>query len=145
MTVSQPSKGASTEEPSAKKQKPAKTLKAGENPILALSSRPLPRSSTAEALERKAKRAVKAEEKERQDRARVKNVIEGWGPTAEGAPGGQEWERGLRKVAQRGGEFNRRKVFHFLLIALPLQSHQALQCHSAGIRDASDGRRYSSN
>ncbi|KAJ9110767.1 hypothetical protein QFC20_002808 [Naganishia adeliensis] len=104
LTVSQPSKGVqpSTEEPSAKKQKPVKTLKAGENPILALSSRPLPRSSTAEALERKAKRAVKAEEKERQDRARVKNVIEGWGPTAEGAPGGQEWERGLRKVAQRG-------------------------------------------
>lgn len=106
MTASQPSKGVqpSPDEPSAKKQKPAKTLKAGENPILALSSRPLPRSSTAEALERKAKRALKAEEKERQDRARVKNVIEGWGPTADGAPGGQEWERGLRKVAQRGGE-----------------------------------------
>lgn len=109
VTVSQPSKGAqpsTTDEPSAKKQKPAKTLKAGENPILALSSRPLPRSSTAEALERKAKRALKAEEKERQDRARVKNVIEGWGPTADGAPGGQEWERGLRKVAQRGGMSN---------------------------------------
>ncbi|KAI5452245.1 hypothetical protein NCC49_000810 [Naganishia albida] len=104
VTASQPSKGVQppTDEPSAKKQKPAKTLKAGENPILALSSRPLPRSSTAEALERKAKRALKAEEKERQDRARVKNVIEGWGPTADGAPGGQEWERGLRKVAQRG-------------------------------------------
>lgn len=107
VTVSQPSKPsnlAATEEPSAKRQKPTKTLKPGANPILALSSRPLPPSSSAEALERKAKRALKAEEKERQDRARVKNVIEGWGPTAEGAPGGQEWERGLRKVAQRGGE-----------------------------------------
>lgn len=107
LTVSQPSKSvqpSAPEEPSAKRQKPAKTLKAGENPILALSSRPQPRSSTAETLERKAKRALKAEERERQDRARVKNVIEGWGPTVDGAPGGQEWERGLRKVAQRGGE-----------------------------------------
>ncbi|KAJ9098868.1 hypothetical protein QFC19_006206 [Naganishia cerealis] len=105
VTVSQPSRpaqAASVEEPSAKRQKPAKTLKPGANPILALSSRPLPPSSTAEALERKAKRALKAEEKERQDRARVKNVIEGWGATVDGAPGGQEWERGLRKVAQRG-------------------------------------------
>ena len=110
VTLSQPSKIAHTsepEEPSAKRQKPAKTLKAGENPILALSSRPQPRSSAAETLERKAKRALKAEEKERQDRARVKNVIEGWGPTADGAPGGLEWERGLRKVAQRGGQYQR--------------------------------------
>lgn len=38
---------------------------------------------------------------ERVERARVTDVMEGWGQ-----PGGsQEFERGLRKVAQRGGEF----------------------------------------
>ena len=35
------------------------------------------------------------------ERARVTDVMEGWGQ-----PGGsQEFERGLRKVAQRGGTF----------------------------------------
>jgi hypothetical protein len=142
VTASAPTKGAQapTDEPAAKKQKPAKTLKAGENPILALSSRPLPKSSTAEALERKAKRALKAEEKERQDRARVKNVIEGWGPTAEGAPGGQEWERGLRKVAQRGGTLT--MMCPGFLMSNDPNSHQALQRYSASIRNTPDGRCY---
>lgn len=66
---------------------------------------------------------VKKEKEEKRDRARIKDVVEGWGPRtvtlgvssrikSEGggevvevmAPGGQEWERGLRKVAQRGGK-----------------------------------------
>lgn len=47
---------------------------------------------------------LKVEKQEREDRARVKDVIEGWASKGDGTPGGQEWERGLRKVAQRGGE-----------------------------------------
>jgi hypothetical protein len=48
---------------------------------------------------------LKVEKQEREDRARVKDVIEGWASNGDGTPGGQEWERGLRKVAQRGGEW----------------------------------------
>ncbi len=32
------------------------------------------------------------------------DVLEGWGSVEGERAGGQEWERGLRKVAQRGGE-----------------------------------------
>lgn len=38
---------------------------------------------------------------EREEKARVVDVMEGWG---HGEVGAQEFERGLRKVAQRGGE-----------------------------------------
>jgi hypothetical protein len=52
-------------------------------------------------LERRAEEAVKKAKTDRVERARVTDVMEGWGQ-----PGGsQEFERGLRKVAQRGGEF----------------------------------------
>jgi hypothetical protein len=51
------------------------------------------------ALERKAEEAVKKAKVERVERARVTDVMEGW----EQPGGSQEFERGLRKVAQRGG------------------------------------------
>ena len=125
-------------EPSAGDSKPSKTPV---NPILSLSAASaLPPSTKEIRLERLAKRQLKQDKLEKKDRARVKDVIEGWGPrnvvvvnhdkkepvkdeaqkkgkgkgkgksslVQEGvevmAPGGQEWERGLRKVAQRGGE-----------------------------------------
>jgi hypothetical protein len=34
----------------------------------------------------------------------VRNVLEGWAPDVAVGQGSQEFERGLRKVAQRGGE-----------------------------------------
>ncbi|KAL7418794.1 hypothetical protein Q5752_006477 [Cryptotrichosporon argae] len=71
------------------------------NPILSLSARPLPPSAAAESLERRAARQLKAEKADRLDRARVRDVMEGWAPAA-GDVGAQEFERGLRKVAQRG-------------------------------------------
>ncbi len=41
------------------------------------------------------------EKEEKLDRARVRDVLEGWnGPDGQGS---QDFERGLRKVAQRGG------------------------------------------
>lgn len=84
----------------AEEKKPSKKAAA---PILALSAKPLPPTRAAETLERRAARAIKAEKAERLDRARVKDVVEGWTP-AEGAQvGSQEFERGLRKTAQRGG------------------------------------------
>lgn len=72
--------------------------------ILGLSAKPLPPSRAAVSLERRAARQLKAEKEDRLDRARVRDVLEGWVP-AEGAKvGSQEFERGLRKTAQRGGE-----------------------------------------
>jgi hypothetical protein len=124
-------------EPSTKKPK------SSINPILSLSAASaLPPSTKQIKLERQAKRQLKQEKMDRKDKARIKDVLEGWAPrpvlvvkpakegeerkadkkegkkdafgkvkpvVQEGveilAPGGQEWERGLRKVAQRGGQF----------------------------------------
>ncbi len=73
-------------------------------PILALSAKPLPPSMAEERLERRAARALKAEREARLDRARIRNVLEGWVPAEGAGVGSQEFERGLRKTAQRGGE-----------------------------------------
>jgi hypothetical protein len=67
---------------------------------LFLSKAKLPPSRSALALERRAEEAVKKAKVERVEKARVTDVMEGWAQ-----PGGsQEFERGLRKVAQRGGQ-----------------------------------------
>lgn len=42
---------------------------------------------------------------ERLDRARVRDVVEGWVPAPGAEMGSQEFERALRKTAQRGGEY----------------------------------------
>lgn len=76
-------------------------------PILALSAKPLPPSQAAERLERRAARVLKAERMERLDRARVRDVVEGWVPAPGAEMGSQEFERALRKTAQRGGEYER--------------------------------------
>lgn len=84
-----------------------KTKKSSAQPILALSKAKLPPTATTEKLERQAARAVKREKEEKEDRARVKDVVEGWSHSGakEGEViGGQEFEKGLRKTAQRGGE-----------------------------------------
>jgi hypothetical protein len=65
------------------------------------------------ALERKAEEAVKKAKVERVERARVTDVMEGW----EQPGGSQEFERGLRKVAQRGGT-----SFLLLLLLIRLSS-----------------------
>jgi len=52
------------------------------------------RKKNDEKLEKKAKKVLQIEKKEKEDKARVRDVIGGWGG---------ESERGLRKVAQRGG------------------------------------------
>jgi len=77
--------------------KPSKKTKT--QPILSLSKAKLPPSKSKLALERKAEEAVKKAKVERVERARVTDVMEGW----EQPGGSQEFERGLRKVAQRGG------------------------------------------
>ncbi|EIM92596.1 uncharacterized protein STEHIDRAFT_164848 [Stereum hirsutum FP-91666 SS1] len=53
----------------------------------------LARKRNDEKLELKAKKALKTEKKDKEDKGRVKDVIGGWGA---------ESERALRKVAQRG-------------------------------------------
>lgn len=68
------------------------------------------------SLERKARRQIKVAKEEKEDRARVRNIIEGWAEAPLGLEGtsvdkdgkavsGQEFEKGLRKTAQRGGEW----------------------------------------
>ena len=64
---------------------------------LPLSLKPsIARKRNDEKLELRAKKALQIEKKEKEDKARVKDVIGGWGG---------ESERALRKVAQRGGIF----------------------------------------
>lgn len=62
---------------------------------LPLSLKPsIARKKNDEKLESRAKKVLQIEKKEKEDKARVKDVIGGWGG---------ESERALRKVAQRGG------------------------------------------
>lgn len=62
---------------------------------LPLSLKPsIARKRNDEKLESRAKKVLQIEKKEKEDKARVKDVIGGWGG---------ESERALRKVAQRGG------------------------------------------
>lgn len=71
------------------------------NQILSLSHTKPPPSRGAVSLERKAARQLKLEKEEKIDKARVRDVLEGWVGTD--GKGSQEFERGLRKVAQKGG------------------------------------------
>lgn len=62
---------------------------------LPLSLKPsIARKRNDEKLELRAKKVLLIEKKEKEDKARIKDVIGGWGG---------ESERALRKVAQRGG------------------------------------------
>ena len=62
---------------------------------LPLSLKPsIARKKNDEKLELRAKKVLQMEKKDKEDKARVKDVIGGWGG---------ESERALRKVAQRGG------------------------------------------
>lgn len=100
-------------EPTSKKAKKVKKeddKKPKSQPILALSAKPLPPSQAAERLERRAARVLKAERMERLDRARVRDVVEGWVPAPGAEMGSQEFERALRKTAQRGGEYKRTEL-----------------------------------
>lgn len=78
--------------------------------ILSLSQAKPPPSRNSENLERKAKRHLQALKEEKEDKARIRNVVEGWAATTLETPsgqvvvGGQEFEKSLRKTAQRGGE-----------------------------------------
>ncbi|WVQ99148.1 hypothetical protein IAU59_006280 [Kwoniella sp. CBS 9459] len=69
-------------------------------PIMALSAHKPPTQASV-SLEAKARRALKAQKEEKEDQARVLDVLEGWS-NGDGVVGGQEFERGLRKTAQRG-------------------------------------------
>ena len=86
------------------------TVGQAQSNILSLSHIKAPPSRAAENLERKAKRHIQALKMEKEDKARVRDVVEGWAAShVEGGPevlGGQEFEKGLRKTAQRGGEFS---------------------------------------
>jgi hypothetical protein len=57
---------------------------------------------SARQLEARAKKVLAVNRQEKEDKGRVKDVIGGWGGREDGV-GGQEWERSLRKVAQKGG------------------------------------------
>jgi len=64
---------------------------------LPLSLKPsITRKRNDEKLELRAKKILERERKEKEDKARIRDVIGGWGG---------ESERALRKVAQRGGKF----------------------------------------
>ncbi|KAL0242185.1 hypothetical protein I308_105814 [Cryptococcus tetragattii IND107] len=101
-------------DPLTKSNKKAKSAdsnkKAAAAPILALSAHRLPTKASV-SLEAKAKRQLRAEKEEKEDRARVQNILEGW--SGDGVVGGQEFERNLRKTAQKGVV----KLFNAILVA----------------------------
>ncbi|ODN87095.1 hypothetical protein L198_07097 [Cryptococcus wingfieldii CBS 7118] len=99
----------------SKKAKPAKPAvdpkkKSTTNPILALSAHKPPTKASV-SLEAKAKKQIRVDKEEKEDRARVKNVVEGW--SGDGVVGGQEFEKNLRKTAQKGVV----KLFNAILLA----------------------------
>jgi hypothetical protein len=130
------------EEEEGEKRKKKKTAA----PILALSAKPLPPSMAEERLERRAARALKAEREARLDRARIRNVLEGWVPAEGAGVGSQEFERGLRKTAQRGGECGVKervwesltpviKLFNAILVASKNAEAQAVTlAQKAGVK-----------
>ncbi|WWC61595.1 uncharacterized protein I303_104179 [Kwoniella dejecticola CBS 10117] len=89
----------------------AATTTNAQQPILALSSAKPPTKSSV-SIEAKARRQLKMEKEEKQDKARVKDIVEGWSG-GDGVVGGQEFEKGLRKTAQRGVI----KLFNAILLA----------------------------
>ncbi|GFZ44260.1 hypothetical protein JCM24511_01982 [Saitozyma sp. JCM 24511] len=97
----------------------------GSAPILSLSRTTLPPSRKELSLERKAARILKAEKAEREDRARVKDVVEGWAHPG----GGMEFEKGLRKTAQRGVI----KLFNAILLA-SRTTEESLATQSLSVR-----------
>ncbi|WVW83605.1 hypothetical protein I302_105626 [Kwoniella bestiolae CBS 10118] len=103
-------KTTTTTEPSTSEEK-TKQNKAIQQPILALSAHKPPAKASV-SLEAKARRQLKAEKEEKQDKARVKDVVEGWS-TGDGVMGGMEFEKSLRKTAQRGVI----KLFNAILLA----------------------------
>lgn len=130
-------------EPTSKKAKKVKAegdkadKKPKSQPILALSAKPLPPSQAAERLERRAARVLKAERMERLDRARVRDVVEGWVPAPGAEMGSQEFERALRKTAQRGGECRPRSCF----VSRSLANLQSSSCSTRSSSRARTPRR----
>jgi hypothetical protein len=88
-------------------QKPSKrtTSQIQSSNILSLAPS-IKKTLNARQLEQKARRVLDVTRKEREDKGRITDVLEGWGGREDGV-GGQDWERTLRKVAQKGGEFGR--------------------------------------
>ncbi|WWC70469.1 uncharacterized protein I206_104420 [Kwoniella pini CBS 10737] len=82
-----------------------------QQPILALSSSKPPTKSSV-SIEAKARKQLKIEKEEKQDKARIQDIVEGWSG-GDGVIGGQEFEKSLRKTAQRGVI----KLFNAILLA----------------------------
>ena len=73
------------------------------NNILSLAPS-IKKTISARQLETRARKVLAVSRLEKEDKGRVKDVIGGWGGREDGV-GGQEWERSLRKVAQKGGQY----------------------------------------
>ncbi|ORX36949.1 Rrp15p-domain-containing protein [Kockovaella imperatae] len=110
------------------------------NPILSLSHIKLPPSKATLSLERRAARKVKQEKEEKEDRARVRDVVEGW--TAADGTGGMEFEKGLRKVAQKGVI----KLFNAILAASKASESAPLTLAAkAGVKEDKGRRKEKDN
>ncbi|KAK1924487.1 hypothetical protein DB88DRAFT_490583 [Papiliotrema laurentii] len=118
-----------------KKSKQAKQP-APSSTILSLSHARAPPSRSAENLERKAKRHLQALKEEKEDKARIRDVVEGWAArSVDGGAtvvGGQEFEKGLRKTAQRGVI----KLFNAILVASKTAEEATTSLSArAGVKD----------
>jgi hypothetical protein len=102
---------------------------------LPLSLKPeVARKHNDEKLEGKARKVLKVERKEKEDKCRIHDIVGGWGG---------EGERGLRKVAQRGGtSFSSIPARSRFLTHRIASSRKTFQCHPADAgcrRDRSGG------
>ena len=95
------------------------------------------RKHNDQKLELKAKKVLQIEKKEKEDKRRIKDVIGGWGG---------ESERTLRKVAQRGGEYQLCCILWLPLISSKvvklfnaIQQSQATVAHAAEEAKAEKG------
>ncbi|KAL7415917.1 Rrp15p-domain-containing protein [Mrakia frigida] len=95
------SKHAPAADASSKKSKKSKSNSELQSSNILSLAPSIKKTISARQLETRARKVLLVTRQEKEDKGRVKDVIGGWGGREDGV-GGQEWERSLRKVAQKG-------------------------------------------
>jgi hypothetical protein len=109
----------------AKKPSKASTSQVQSTNILSLAPS-VRKTIAARTLESKAKRVLQVARHEKEDRGRIRDVVTGW--SREDGIGGQEWERNLRKTAQKG------VVRLFNTILLQAEKQEEAESSSKGLK-----------
>ncbi|ORY23130.1 Rrp15p-domain-containing protein [Naematelia encephala] len=120
----------------------AQSTKQAQTAILSLSRAKPPPSAAADKLARLAEKRLKVQKAEKEDHARVRDVVEGWSVDERLSMGGMEFERSLRKTAQRGVL----KLFNAILVASKnAEAATTSLSAKAGVRDEAAKRKEKDN